>query len=207
MRTQFGHCRFGNTTGGNGRYFADGSLSIFQLVLRRRNVGKQKPHRRLRQWGLLNLRETLRTRLPRGSAAARWIAADTGFYSRGKNTGTTTTRQILFSNFHNTDIWNRSSGSGFNPTPTPRPTRIPHGIGIRIRRCTRTRKPFLPNPLDVTVAEGLVVAIRGAGGSLSPMVGTPRFQAREDHRVVCRERSHFVRIFRRRDSALEPAAR
>src|SRR5580765_4552252 len=33
VRTRLGHCRSGNRTGGNGRYFSDGDLSMAVLVL------------------------------------------------------------------------------------------------------------------------------------------------------------------------------
>src|SRR6266516_7588952 len=36
------------------------------------------------QWGSVNLQLATRTRLPRGSAAARWIAADSDCDSRGQ---------------------------------------------------------------------------------------------------------------------------
>src|SRR5690348_13547213 len=47
--TRSGHCRSGNSTGVNGRYFGDGSFSITTSWLWRRSLylGKTKPHRRV----------------------------------------------------------------------------------------------------------------------------------------------------------------
>src|SRR5208282_5925082 len=54
VRTRSGHCRSGSWTGGNGTYFFDGSLSMV-LISYGGGVSiwqKQKPHRRVWQWGL-----------------------------------------------------------------------------------------------------------------------------------------------------------
>src|SRR5690242_11379090 len=56
VSTRLGHWRSANATGGNGRYFLDGSVCIvvFQLWQWRFDLAKQKPHRRVWQWGSLN---------------------------------------------------------------------------------------------------------------------------------------------------------
>src|SRR6185369_925028 len=53
VKVRLGHFRSGKATGGKARYFVDGVLSMayFQLLLTVRRSGKQKPHRRDRQWG------------------------------------------------------------------------------------------------------------------------------------------------------------
>ena len=62
VRTRLGHWRSGKWTGGNGRYLVDGffehgSFDLFVSAVRQ--SGKQKPHRRVRQWGSVNSREQL----------------------------------------------------------------------------------------------------------------------------------------------------